>query len=232
MAYVMLSSGSLYLESCPLYLHIMIGIFGGTFDPIHYGHIRSVREAFVHLGLRQLYFIPAARPPLREQPHASVNQRLDMLRLALEKESGFGVDEREIQRAGPSYTVDTLREIQQELGSEPVCLLLGMDAFIKLEQWHEWFELFSLAHIVVLQRPGWESFSTRKQWPIWVSERLSEEKSELSAEKCGLIYMLPVTPQDISATAIREAIACGMSIDNMVPPQVADYITRHNLYHA
>ncbi len=133
----------------------MIGIFGGTFDPVHFGHLRPALEVQQALGLDEVRFIPAGQPPHRDMPHATAPQRLSMLQTAIEDQPGFAADEREIQREGPSYMVDTLALLREELGQIPLCLILGYDAFLGLPAWHQWHRLIELAHLVITHRPGW-----------------------------------------------------------------------------
>ena len=132
-----------------------IGIFGGTFDPIHHGHLRLAQEAFEQCNLASVRFIPSGTPPHRNKPHSSAQQRLAMVRLSLQDNAAFTLDEREIHRTEPCYTVDTLTSLRDEVGKhQSLCLLVGGDAFLLLHTWHKWKKLFSLAHIVVVQRAG------------------------------------------------------------------------------
>jgi len=132
-----------------------IGILGGTFDPIHFGHLRMAQELAESLGLDEVRFIPAARPPHRAQPHGAAEARAEMVRLAISGNPRFVLDTREFERDGPSYMVDTLSCLRAEVGDDtPLCLLLGADAFLGLPTWHRWRELFQLAHVVVAHRPG------------------------------------------------------------------------------
>ena len=133
----------------------MIGILGGTFDPVHFGHLRLAVEMYQDLGLQEVRLVPCRIPPHRNAPQASPEQRLAMLRLAIEHELGLRVDQRELQRDGPSYMVDTLQSLRDELGPDtPLSLILGMDAFDDIDTWHRWEELIQLAHFIVIQRPG------------------------------------------------------------------------------
>ena len=133
-----------------------IGVFGGTFDPIHYGHLRAALEVKEALELSSVLFLPSSGPPHRRAPIASAAQRLQMVRLAVEGQPGFSVDDREIARGGVSYMVDTLVSLRSELGDTPLCLILGMDAFLGLDRWHRWHDLPGLTHFAVGHRPGSE----------------------------------------------------------------------------
>lgn len=203
-----------------------IGIFGGTFDPIHYGHLRPAQEILQALGLQEIRFIPAADPPHRDPPRASAAQRLHMVTLALAEFPGFRVDDREIRRPGPSYTVLTLSELRHELGATPVCLLLGMDAFLGLETWHRWQEIPELAHLVVMQRPGWPAHAI----PDWARPRLCQEIRPLSHSPGGRIWVQNVTPQAISASHLRASLARGESVQGLLPEAVDEFICQNNIY--
>ncbi len=142
----------------------MIGLFGGTFDPIHYGHLRPLWEVKEALKFDQLRLIPSFIPPHRGKPGASAKQRLEMLRLAVADVPDYEVDERELQRGGPSYTVETLQSLRNELGDQPLCWVMGLDAFLGLASWYQWRRITELAHIVVTQRPG-SQHPTQGDWP-------------------------------------------------------------------
>jgi nicotinate-nucleotide adenylyltransferase len=203
----------------------MIGVLGGTFDPIHYGHLRPAQEAMRALGLRELRIIPAGQPPHRAAV-ASVEHRLEMVRLACSEFPGFIVDEREIRRAGPSYTVDTLASIRAEAGKQSLCLLMGSDAFQGIESWREWRRLPELAHVVVMYRPG----CTLPGLAPWARERLAETPAQLADSAAGRLLFQKVAPLDISGTRLRAAIARGESVDAWLPSTVRDYLRSHHVY--
>ncbi len=206
-----------------------LGILGGTFDPIHFGHLRPAQEASRALDLAEIRVIPAATPPHRRAPVASAAQRLRMAQLAVADLPGFTVDDRELRRGGLSYTVLTLESFRQESTDRPLCLLLGMDAFEGIETWHQWNRLPELAHLVVLTRPGW-TFPAEAALPAWARGRIARAPRELALASAGRIYFQAVAPQDISATRIREAIARGQPVEGQLPPAVLDYIRQNRLY--
>jgi nicotinate-nucleotide adenylyltransferase len=206
-----------------------LGVFGGTFDPIHYGHLRPAQVVRERLALESLLIVPAPHPPHRRQPVAAANHRLRMVQLACEEFPGFKVDDREYRRGGPSFTVLTLESLRSELGARPICLLLGMDAYEDLETWHEWTRLPQLAHLVVMTRPGWE-FPGEAQLPVWARGRVVHEARALAQVSAGCIFFQPVPPEDISATAIRGAIARGESVRGQLPDAVWEYICTNRLY--
>ncbi len=208
-----------------------IGLFGGTFDPVHYGHLLPVLEAAQALGLSEVRFVPAAQPPHRALPAASPNHRLNMLELALAERPdfaavGFRLDDRELRRGGPSYTVVTLESVRAEIGAQPLCLIMGVDAFLGLPGWHRWQELIQVAHLVVMQRPGWAVAAL----PAWATERLARDRRELEQGPAGRLWFQDVTPQDLSSTRIRERLAQGGSVRGLMPETVREYIERHGLY--
>lgn len=208
-----------------------MGIFGGTFDPVHLGHLRAALEVRERMGLRSVRLIPAATPPHRDVPGASAKQRLAMLELATSRQPGFQVDDRELGRKGPSYTVDTLQSFRSELGDVPLCLILGMDAFVGLAGWHAWERLSELAHLVVTHRPG---AALPSEGPIaaLLAERGREQAQELTRQPAGCIHVTAITQLDISATDIRHRVAAGLSPRYLLPDAVHEYVARYGLYQA
>ena len=209
-----------------------VGVFGGTFDPVHFGHLRPALELLEQLSLQRLHLIPSAVPPHRAQPHATVEQRLAMLKLAVAEQTGFVVDERELRRSGPSYMVDTLLSLRAEVGETPLCLILGVDAFLGLPEWHQWQRLIELAHIVVAHRPGWtlDEKSTPQVLRQALQGHWMGDVAELSQRVAGGVLLQSVTQLDISATDIRERIAAGKSANYLLPAAVWQYIQVQDLY--
>lgn len=209
-----------------------VGIFGGTFDPIHFGHLRPALELCERLQMQRMLMIPCSVPPHRPQPQADAEQRLTMLYRAVEGEPLLQVDERELQRSGPSFMVDTLASLRQELGETPLCLCLGVDAFLGLPGWDRWEQLLELAHIVVAHRPGWalEQGALPEALAALMADHSSNDAASLAASSAGTILLQAVTQLDISATAIREAIAAGGSARYLLPETVWATIREHSLY--
>lgn len=205
---------------------------GGTFDPIHYGHLRLAEEMAETIGLERVLFIPAGQPPHRDPPRTAAPHRLEMTRLAVGDNARFVVDAREIERARPSYTVDTLTELRAELGTaQPLWLLIGTDAFLGLPGWHEWERLFELANIAVAGRPGIHSPEVRDLPAALrdaVSNRLAADASDTGPS--GSVLLHATTPLDISATAIRAMLGASRSARYLLPPAVLAYIHEHELY--
>ncbi len=204
----------------------MIGIYGGTFDPVHYGHLRSALEVRDVFGLSEVRLIPSANPPHRKQPAAATQMRVQMLKLAIENQSGFICDTRELDREGQSYMVDTLKSLHQDFPAETLLLFIGCDAFNTLTTWHQWPHLFDYAHIVVMTRPGFET----QQLDAFFTARQIFQIKELAQTPTGKLFFQPVTQLDISATAIRNMIAGKKSPGFLLPDAVLNYITQHQLY--
>jgi len=211
-----------------------IGILGGTFDPIHFGHLRLAEEMLELAGLQQIRFIPTGTPPHRDSPQTPAQHRRAMVQLAIADQPAFVLDDREVERTTPCYTVDTMRELRAEYGAaQPLCLLMGGDAFLQLHTWHEWEQLFELAHIVVGYRPGF----TLEERLHSASEKLRRHYQQrlctadaLSQQPCGGITELAIPKLEISATLIRSRVAENRTIRYLLPNTVANYIHQHHLY--
>ncbi|MDO8436624.1 MAG: nicotinate-nucleotide adenylyltransferase [Nitrosomonadaceae bacterium] len=212
-----------------------IGIFGGTFDPIHYGHLRIAEEVVETIGLREMRFTPAGMPRLRYAPIASPQHRAAMVQAAIRNNPRFVLDERETHRPGTSYSVESLRELRQEMGENiTLCFVMGADAFMKLAEWHSWRELFRLCHIIIAARPGHVLATDHDVLPQELKEECTQRwvssASGLECASSGLIYVAPTTPLDISATAIRTRISAKSSVRYLLPDAVLDYIEMNHLY--
>ncbi|MCU7940743.1 MAG: nicotinate-nucleotide adenylyltransferase [gamma proteobacterium symbiont of Bathyaustriella thionipta] len=216
----------------PLKVKSPIGIYGGTFDPVHYGHLRPNLELCEIFALDHVRFIPAFAPPHREAPQTPAEQRLEMVAQAIEAESRFVLDDREIKRGGPSYTLDTLKSLRQDYPDNPLCLLMGMDAFAAIDCWYHWQELLDYAHIIVSQRPETD-FHASEQWSTAVQalyEQHQAERKAISQTLCGKIRLEPVTQLSISATDIRNRLKNKQSIRFLMPEPVINLIKYYNLY--
>lgn len=210
-----------------------IGILGGTFDPIHYGHLRLAEEARMHLGLQRVLLIPAGQPVHRRPPVAEGGHRLAMARLAIEGNPSLEVDTAEIDSLQPSYTVPTLERLRARVGTQQsLVLVLGADAFLGLPFWHRWRELFDLAHLAVATRPGHDLAATAMPADLAgeFGQRLALGREALAASSAGHILPFAITPLDISATAIRQTLATGGSVRYLLPDGTLDYIHHHSLY--
>jgi nicotinate-nucleotide adenylyltransferase len=209
-----------------------VGILGGTFDPVHVGHLRAAIEIREALDLAEVRLVPAHVPPHRPQPAASAAHRLAMLRLAVRGVSGLAVDDRELRREGPSYTVDTLAGLREELGRRPLCLLVGDDAFRGLPTWHRWQALFELAHVVVMQRPLPAAASASLPAPLAtvLHARLANGPQALALAPAGCVLQQAIPPLDVSATRIRALLRAGHSARFLVADGCLRYIRDHHLY--
>jgi len=211
-----------------------IGVLGGTFDPVHFAHLRLAEEIADGIGLSKVRFIPTGTPPHRGTPRVSAAQRMEMVRLAIGGNPRFEADDREVRREGVCYTFDTLSELRAELGERPLCLLMGSDAFSALTTWHRWEELFDLAHIVIAHRPGFSLQQLQSSLPGPLRkaymQRLVSSTGLLRRDSAGAIYVREITALDIAATQIRGLLAGGGSARYLVPEAVLDYIEANRLY--
>lgn len=205
-----------------------VGIFGGTFDPIHVGHLRPALEMREVLGLEEVRFVPCRVPPHRRQPVASARIRAEMVTRAIADVPGFVLDRRELEREGPSYTVDTLAELRRERATSHLVLMLGSDAFLGLPGWHEWRRLFDFAHVAVAHRPGWAPADDDLLGQL--RGRLVASPDELWRETAGRIVLIEVTQLEISATALRASIAAGRDIRYLIPEDVREFIEETGCY--
>ncbi|EQB2602190.1 nicotinate-nucleotide adenylyltransferase [Aeromonas salmonicida] len=206
-----------------------IGLLGGTFDPIHIGHLRPAIDARDALGLAEIRLIPNHIPPHKANPFCSSEQRLAMVRLAAAENPGFVVDERELKRDKPSYTIDTLMALRKELPDTPLCFLMGMDSLLTLPSWHRWQALLDYAHLVVSVRPGWQP-----DYPTKVADLLARhhttDATALHRRLAGHIWLADNLPIALSATRLRELLAARQDPRYLLPASVADYIRQQGLY--
>ncbi|WP_460054095.1 nicotinate-nucleotide adenylyltransferase [Pseudomonas sp. S2_D06] len=208
-----------------------IGVLGGTFDPVHIGHLRGALEVAETLALDELRLTPSARPPHRDKPQVSAKDRLAMVECAVAGVAPLVVDARELQRDKPSYTIDTLELMRAELAeSDQVFLLLGWDAFCGLPTWHRWEELLQHCHILVLQRPDADSEPPDALRNLLAARSVSDPLALKGPS--GQIAFVWQTPLAVSATQIRQLLASGKSVRFLVPDAVLAYIDAHGLYRA
>lgn len=209
-----------------------IGILGGTFDPIHLGHIHLANEMYQRLHLQTVRFIPCYQPVHRNQPLASPQHRLAMVKLAVATQPEFQVDDREIRRGGPSYMIDTLFSLREEIGANtPLCLIMAADAFAGFDQWHHWQEMLELTHIVVASRPDHPLFFNTNIMELIRQKQIQDHKL-LRQQSSGYILLLDIPDLPISATEIRALLASGKKPNKALSPQVLQYIKKHKLYRS
>lgn len=208
------------------------GLLGGTFDPVHYGHLRLAEEAREALDLDEVRWIPAGRPPHRPPPRTAAAHRLEMTRRAVAGNPAFRIDDAEIRADAPSYTVATLERLRAAEGRRPLVLIMGADAFLGLERWHRWRALFDLAHIGVAARPGFalEPADLPAELAAACRDRLADGPGALRATPSGCVIQFAMTPLAISASLLRARLAAGLSPRYLLPDAVAEYIRMQHLY--
>jgi nicotinate-nucleotide adenylyltransferase len=207
----------------------MIGVLGGSFDPIHYGHLHIALDLYQQLHLSEVHFIPCKNPVSDKKIVATQQQRLTMLKLALQPYPYFSIDERELHRPTPSYMIETLASLRHEWGDKPLGLILGYDNLAKLDQWHRWRSLIDYAHLLIVPRPD-QTESYSKEIHAFVKKYQTQDPFLLTQQPAGLILMTHIKALPISATYIRKTIASGNYADGLLPPNVLDYILEQKLY--
>ena len=206
-----------------------IGVFGGTFDPIHYGHLRSAFEMRQALRLEEVRFIPCGDPPHRDATLAGAALRFRMVQVAIAGQEGFVSDDRELRRDGPSYSIDTLTDLRAEFPMRSLGLILGMDAFLGLPKWHRWDEILDTAHIVVAHRPGWRAPDIGPLGEL-IAEHGTHRVDDLHEATHGHIHIHAVTQLEIASTEIRELVANGRDPRFLMPDAVRDVIEETGVY--
>ena len=203
----------------------LIGINGGTFDPVHYGHLRPALEVMQILGLEQVRFVPCYRPVHKGQPNVSAQQRSEMIRLAINKQPKFALDTIEMDKGGPSYMVDTLTILKERFDDYGLVLMMGTDAFAKFDSWHDWQRILGLANILVMHRPREPVPQSGMPSEIYQKHHVDE-----FTQTHGQIRDMDVTQLDISSTLVRNHLQAGQSAEYLLPPCVMEYINKHGLY--
>jgi nicotinate-nucleotide adenylyltransferase len=206
-----------------------IGILGGTFDPVHFGHLRTALELYQALDLDHVRLIPGFQPVHRKQPVASPEQRLDMVKQAIGVESALRVDDCEMARKGPSYTIDTLQQLHADLPQTPLCLIMGIDALLNFPSWNKWEEILELSHLVVAHRPHYQLPKTGVVADL-LKKRMTDSPTDLHKIPAGKILLHPVTALEISSTDIRKQFAMGRNPRFLLPDSVYNYIKEHGTY--
>ena len=213
---------------------IPLGLFGGTFNPIHFGHLRLAQELSQALNVERVKFIPSGRPPHRNLNLATAEHRVAMVKLAIQGNSRFECDTREVDRASLSYSVDTLKDLRQELGDEfSFCFFMGSDAFLGLSTWHEWQTLFELTHIIIGQRPGFQNIAAAQLPPALATQFYKRQQTSsdfIKTRNAGGIYVVDINLLNISATRIRRDVRNMVSPCYLLPDSVLEYVTQHHLF--
>ena len=212
----------------------LIGILGGTFDPFHNGHLRLALEAQEHLKLDQVRLIPLNIPPHRDKPVASSTHRRNMLELALAGEPGLSIDLRELESTDISYSINTLKSLRNELADDSLCLILGRDAFNKIDSWKDWQELLHYAHIIVANRPGNLAGESNNglsaELEAWIEKHRTSDKTLLKNNLFGHIYFMNIPMLDISSSMIRQCYSKNKPVDKLLPETIQTYIKENYLY--
>lgn len=209
----------------------LIALYGGTFDPIHYGHLKPVEALAKQVALQQVTIMPNNVPPHRPQPRADSQQRKAMVQLAIADNPLFKLDDRELQRETPSYTVETLEQLRADIGStQPLAFIVGQDSLLSLQRWHRWETLLTLCHLLVCQRPGYSVLMETAEEQQWLDAHRASSVEQLHTQPAGKIYLAQTPMYDISATAIRQRLEHHLPCDDLIPPAVAEYIRQHHLY--
>ena len=208
-----------------------LGIFGGTFDPIHNGHINSAKQAASRLGINQIMLMPCHLSPHKDSTNASSQQRAEMVQLVCDKETLFKLDDRELNRQGTSYTVDSLKEIKNQRPDTQIFFLIGMDSLLTFTSWHQWQDILKLCHIVVNTRPGYDLNKLGSETKALLDQYQEDDLNEVKAHNFGCIYFTPQHLTDISSTDIRQKIANNMLGQNLLPAEILDFINKYQLYH-
>lgn len=206
-----------------------LGVFGGVFDPVHFGHLRTALEVRELVGMDDMRMVPCRIPPHRDPPIASPHDRAAMLQIGIEGCEGLHMDDRELRREGPSYMADTLSSIREEEGDRPVCLVLGEDSFAGLYLWHRWQEIPKLCHLVVMTRPV-DPRPVPPELRGLVEEHMAEDRASLCDQPAGLVLPIKVTALGISATRVRVLLHRGSDARYLLPERVLDYIFENGLY--
>lgn len=206
-------------------------LFGGTFDPIHYGHLRPVEALAQQVGLQKIILLPNHVPPHRPQPEASPSQRLEMVRLAIQDNPLFTIDTRELERNSPSYTIETLTALRNEMGPEqPLAFIIGQDSLLTIHTWHGWEKLLNNCHLLVCSRSGYAANFSEVQMQEWLEKHKTDDPHKLSQTPNGFIFLGHTPLIDISATEIRKRLNSGELSTDLVPPAVMAYIQQQHLY--
>lgn len=206
----------------------LVGLLGGTFDPVHLGHLHVADAVLSQVVLDEIRLLPCYQPVHRDQPMASTVDRINMLELAIATRPKLHIDRHEIDRQGPSYMIDTLKSLHTEEPSTHFCLIMGADAISKLDGWKDWRSLLDYCHFIVVNRPGYDG--TNKTVQQFIKPNLCAEPDKLRTTHHGLVHYVEIAPSPISATALRTAVHEGATLESLVPTTVLNYIKKHKLY--
>lgn len=206
-----------------------IGFLGGTFDPIHFGHLYPAIEISKALQLQPFFLMPNYIAPHKSSSHGTAEQRCTMVELAIQSEPDIQIDPRELTRKKPSYTIETLKELKAQYPTTPLCFIMGMDSLINFDSWYQWQDILNYCHLIISRRPGWQAvFNDNIKALLKIAQ--TRNKDDLHNYQAGRIYFQDTTQFDISSTEIRSLINKHKTIDHLLPKSVADYIKLNKLY--
>jgi len=209
----------------------LLALYGGTFDPIHYGHLKSVEALARLVKLKNVTIMPNNVPPHRPQPEASSAQRKEMIKLAIAGNPLFTLDDRELTRSTPSWTVETLEQLRAKIDRLSVlAFIIGQDSLLSLHRWHRWETLLTLCHLLVTQRPGYPLTMETPEQQRWLAQNVTDSVATLHQLPAGKVLLAPTPLYDISATTIRHRLESNQPCDDLLPPDVLTFILQHGLY--
>ena len=210
--------------------NMSVALLGGTFNPIHFGHLNLANCLVDYLQVESVRMIPCAIPPHRETPSVSAEQRLAMLQLAIDGHPLLTSDDLELRKSTPSYSIETVQQIRQQVGEEtPLFFCIGMDSLLTIDSWHHWQQLLDYCHLAICPRPGYK-LPIKGHLAEWIEQNLCDDIERVKTLAQGCLHLCKIPLKDISSTAIRDSIKCAESIDHLTPKSVVNFITKHSLY--
>jgi nicotinate-nucleotide adenylyltransferase len=210
--------------------NMSVALLGGTFNPIHFGHLNLANCLVDYLQVESVRMIPCAIPPHRKTPSVSAKQRLAMLQLAIDDHPLLTSDDLELRKSTPSYSIETVQQIRQQVGEEtPLFFCIGMDSLLTIDSWHHWQQLLDYCHLAICPRPGYK-LPIKGHLAEWIEQNLCDDIARVKTLAQGCLHLCKIPLKDISSTAIRDSIKCAQSIDHLTPKSVVNFITKHSLY--
>ena len=210
--------------------NMSVALLGGTFNPIHFGHLNLANCLVDYLQVESMRMIPCAIPPHRETPSVSAEKRLAMLQLAIDDHPLLTSDDLELRKSTPSYSIETVQQIRQQVGEEtPLFFCIGMDSLLTIDSWHQWQKLLDYCHLAICPRPG-NKLPIKGHLAEWIEQNLCDDIDRIKTLAQGCLHLCKIPLKDISSTAIRDSIKCAQSIDHLTPKSVVNFITKHSLY--